>query len=153
MVLIRWFLLFGILPTNLWSAGPNLQVAALRSDYQTGTPILFRVEADEDHYLYIFTFDERSGKMLLAQPENPDHAGIHFGGTSYTAPGDERDFIADYAGMEHLLFVASRERLPLPKSAKDEDFGLIEMPLAQTLRLFRRHGATCVSLDVFINNK
>lgn len=92
----------------------QLSVTALKKQYKVNEPIQFKVKGDKDYYLYVYNIDPTSGESVLLLPNKKVKNNLFKAGKSYNLPGKNGiEFVADGAGSEHLMFIASNEKIDL----------------------------------------
>jgi hypothetical protein len=90
----------------------QLSVTALKKKFKVDEPIQFTVKGNQDYYLYVYNLDPKTGDSVLLMPNKKVKSNLFKGGKSYTLPKGV-EFVADEAGSEHLMFIASKEKIDL----------------------------------------
>lgn len=90
----------------------QLNVTALKKQYKVNEKIQFNVKGDKDYYLYVYNVDPKTGESVLLLPNNKVKANLFKANKSYTLP-NKVEFFADEAGSEHLMFIASKDKIDL----------------------------------------
>jgi len=90
----------------------QLSVTALKKQFKVNEPIQFKVKGDKDYYLYVYNLDPKTGESVLLLPNKKVRNNLFKAGKSYTLPKDV-EFFGDEAGSEHLMFIASKEKINL----------------------------------------
>ncbi|MDD4930150.1 MAG: DUF4384 domain-containing protein [Gallionella sp.] len=90
----------------------ELSVAAAKKQFKVGEPVRFKVRGNHDYYLYVYNLDPASGESVLLLPNKKIRSNLFKGGKSYTLPRGV-EFFGDSVGNEHLMFIASAEKIDL----------------------------------------
>lgn len=95
-------------------AGKTVQISvtALKKQFKVDEPIQFKIKGNSDYYLYVYNLDPSTGDSVLLLPNSKIKSNRFKGGKSYTLPKGV-EFFGDTAGSEHLMFIASKEKIDL----------------------------------------
>ena len=88
------------------SADIRLLVKPVKPHFKVNENMAFRVQANRDYYLYVFTLDEATGDSVLLIPNRKTRSNHMSKDKAYTIPGTI-DFYSDSAGYEKLVFIAT----------------------------------------------
>ena len=88
----------------------SLQVKPVKPHFKVNESMAFRVQANRDFYLYVFTQDEATGYSVLLIPNPMTRSNYMSKDKVYTIPGTS-DFYSDSVGYEKLVFIATNQPL------------------------------------------
>jgi len=90
----------------------QLSVTSLKKQYKVDEPIQFKVKGDSDYYLYVYNLDPSTGDSVLLLPNKKNKNNLFKAGKTYILPKGV-EFFGDEAGSEHMMFIASKEKIDL----------------------------------------
>lgn len=90
----------------------DISVKPSKNIYRVGESIKFKVTGKEDYYLYVFTIDPVSKDSVQLLPNAKTQDNRLKKNKTYNIPGTV-DFYSDAAGVEQIVFVATREPIDL----------------------------------------
>lgn len=100
---------FGSKALHIRSAQADLDVKfqASRDEFAIDEPISFAAEGNKRFYLYVFSVDTEANRGVLIFPNKFDQKNEFPANRRVTVPGDKVQFVADRAGTEKIIVVAS----------------------------------------------
>lgn len=120
----------------------QLTVSAVKKQFKVDEPIQFKVKGNRDYYLYVYNFDASTGESVLLLPNKKVKANLFKGGKFYNLPSKNVEFVSDEAGTEHLMFIASKDKIDIDSVALRSvgDFGKantkdLESAFSKTIRV------------------
>ena len=90
----------------------QLSVTALKKQFKANELIQFKVKGEQDYYLYVYNIDPQTGDSILLLPNKKVKNNLFKAGKTYTLPKGV-EFYSEEAGSEHLMFIASRDKIDL----------------------------------------
>ncbi len=110
----------------------SVTAKSVKDSYAVGEPIKLNISSNKNAYIYLFSI-EPSGQAIQLLPNHKDNYHYVAANTTVTLPRQDLvlpEFVADKAGFEKILVVASPQRLDLnrylPKTLSHYQMGSSE---------------------------
>ncbi len=91
----------------------NLEVMGAKEPVGVGDPISFQVKSNRNFYLYVFGVDKREGTAVMLLPNRHQRYHRYKKNRTYNVPGEKVEFTSDRPGREHIVLVASEEKIDI----------------------------------------
>jgi hypothetical protein len=98
------------------AAGLKVDFGAVKPVFQKAEAINFKIKANRDFFLYLFSIDKASNKGYLLLPNDKQPDNYFRANREYTLPRAGIEFFSDKAGTEKVVMVASTEKLSIETS-------------------------------------
>lgn len=97
----------------------DIEVTPNKKLYRVNESIKFKVKGKADYYLYVFTYDPATKKSVVLLPNANTKDNFMKKNKTYNIPGTV-EFYSDAPGVENVMFVASREPVPLDQLPREQ---------------------------------
>ncbi|MEW6267259.1 MAG: DUF4384 domain-containing protein [Thermodesulfobacteriota bacterium] len=115
--------LAGCLTLNLGQPGYALEVRSagglrvtfepVKTVFQVNEPIKFKIKANKQFFLYLFSLDKQTNQGVLIMPNELYQGNMYQADAEFIAPPPNYEFFAQNPGLEKIIMVASTAWLEL----------------------------------------
>jgi hypothetical protein len=92
----------------------QLSFAPVKPVYKVGESIQFKVSANKDFYLYLFSLDKNNNQGLVLLPNAHQDTSLLAADKEHLIPSGAFEMFSEKSGVENILVVGSTEKLNIP---------------------------------------
>ena len=91
----------------------KIEFEPLSPSFKVGESVRFRVKANKDFFLYLFSINREQGRAVLLIPSSMQEGNKYKADRTFVVPNPNLEFVADKPGSEEVVMVGSTRYLTL----------------------------------------